>query len=222
MFVAVNKPVGISSFKVVAQVRRLTGEKKVGHAGTLDPLASGVLVIAVGKQSTTKIEQLVQKEKEYNTMIKLGVVSTTDDAEGEKVEMVVRRNPLAIEVEQVLKQFNGSILQRPPVFSAIHVGGTRAYSLARSGKKVELGLRTVEVREIELLHYSYPHLHLRVVTGPGFYIRSLARDIGETLGCGGYVAALERTRVGDYTIDTCVDFGDLETYLADTGYEPKN
>ena len=222
----INKPKGPSSFAMVAAVRKNTGVKRVGHAGTLDPLASGVLVVAVGREATKKISEIVGKEKEYVADIKLGVSSTTDDAEGliknnyelriSNYELIIRNRkvvffkiPSREKVNAVIKNFIGLINQVPPQYSAMKVGGRRAYKLARQGQEVKLEARPVLVKEIELLEYEYPDLKIRVVCGPGVYIRSLARDLGQALGCGAYMSDLVRTRIGEYRIEDAVDLGNL-------------
>lgn len=199
MIIAINKPKGPTSFDIVAQVRKITNTKKVGHAGTLDPLASGVLVVAVGREDTKKINSIVEKEKEYVADFKLGEESTTDDREGEKLP-ISGKIPTDEEIEAVLLNFIGEIMQVPPQFSAIKIAGKRAYKSARAGETVELPARPVVVKEIELVEYDYPQLKLRVVTGPGVYIRSLARDIGRELGTGAYMSGLVRTRVGEFKL----------------------
>jgi len=196
---AIYKSKGPTSNGVLNDIRRIAGTRKVGHAGTLDPLATGVLVVAIGREATKKINESVKKEKEYLTTIKLGMVSTTDDEEGEKQIFEVKDIPEIKDIEKIIPKFEGRISQIPPIFSAIKVHGQEAYKLARKGKDVELAAREVEIKEIELLDYFWPYLKLRVVTGPGVYIRSLARDIGKELGIGAYIAELERTRVGDFT-----------------------
>jgi len=205
----INKPKGPSSFAMVAAVRRKTGVKKVGHAGTLDPLASGVLVVAVGREATKKISEIVGKEKEYVADIKLGMVSSTDDEEGTKA-LGSDYRPSREEALGALKKFVGEIQQVPPQFSAIKVAGRPAYKSARRGQKLELAARSVLVKEIELLEYNYPDLKIRVVCGPGVYIRSLARDLGEVLGCGAYMSDLVRTRVGDFRIEDSIRIDDLD------------
>lgn len=200
----VYKPKGPTSNDVLRQIRKMTGEKKVGHAGTLDPLASGVLVVGVGRKGTRELGKIVQKEKEYVATIRLGEVSSTDDAEGEKIKIKKPEKPDKALVRQVLNQFKGEIRQVPPVFSAVKVRGREAYKLARAGKKVKLKPRRVNVKEIELLKYRWPYVKIRVRTGPGVYVRSIARDLGEGLGTGAYLAALERTRVGNFAIKDCV------------------
>lgn len=195
---AIYKPKGITSHDVVNAVRTHTGEKRVGHAGTLDPLAEGVLVIGVGREATKKLAEVVKKEKEYMAEITLGVTSTTDDEEGEKTEQKVARIPTREDIENVVESFSGAIQQVPPVYSAVKIKGEEAYKRVRRGEEVTLKPRAVEVKEIEILKYEFPLLKLRVVTGPGVYIRGLARDIGEKLGVGGYCSQLKRTRVGNF------------------------
>jgi len=195
---AVYKSKGLTSNDVVQLIKKASGEKKVGHAGTLDPLAQGVLVIAVGREATKKLSAIVKKEKEYLATIKLGQISATDDEEGNKTKIKVAQKPKLEDIKEAIRKFQGSISQVPPVFSAVKVKGREAYKLARQGKKVELKPRKVEIKQIKVLSYSWPYLKLQVITGPGVYIRSLARDIGQELKVGGYLADLERIRVGQY------------------------
>ena len=210
---AVHKPMGMTSHDVVDRVRRITGEKKVGHAGTLDPMAEGVLVVAVGRDSTKKISQEVQKEKEYEARVIFGATSDTDDAEGEIIESFNARACSLDEVVRCVEKFEGAIEQMPPVYSAIKVGGVPAHRRVRRGQQVELRPRSVYIKDIEILSYEYPELRLRVVCGPGVYIRSLARDIGSCLGVGGYLGGLVRTRVGEYTLDNAHPLSTLSTAL---------
>ncbi len=226
--VAVYKEEGMTSHDVVDAVRRLTGQQRVGHAGTLDPCAKGVLVVGVGRAATRQLRAIAGTEKEYITRVKLGWRSTTEDREG-KVEQVFwttedrgRRTedggqktvpseqvPSEEQVRQALAHFQGTIDQQPPAFSAIKVRGRAAYKLARKGREVDLPPRKVEVKEVELLEYTWPHVDVRLVTGPGFYVRSFARDLGELLGTGGYMEALERIRVGAYTKERAARLADL-------------
>lgn len=206
---AVYKPSGISSFGMVARVRRILGIKKVGHAGTLDPLARGVLVIGAGREGTKLLASEVAKEKEYLAEVTLGFISSTDDAEGEKAVVDNKTIPDIGVVEKVVSNFIGEIMQIPPAFSAIKVAGQRAYKLARSGQQIELKARPVWVKDIKIVDYCYPILRLKVTTGPGVYIRSLARDIGKDLGVGGYLSDLERTMVGDFGVADCIDLDNL-------------
>lgn len=196
---SIYKPKGPTSNDVLREIRRISGTRKVGHAGTLDPLARGILVVGVGKAATKKLGVMVQKEKEYLAKVRLGAASTTDDAEGGKTRMKVPRPPSIGDIRRVTRLFRGRILQRPPVYSAVKIRGVEAYKRARRGEKVSLEPRRVEIRKVAIQKYKWPYLSLRVVTGPGVYIRSLARDIGEKLGTGGYLASLERTRVGGFT-----------------------
>lgn len=211
-FLNVNKPAGITSHSVVAHIRRLSGRGvKVGHAGTLDPAATGVLPVALGT-ATRLIEYLAGASKGYRAEICLGVTTTTDDAEGEPLE---KRPvpPLEREaVETALAPFRGTILQIPPMYAAVHHGGKRLYELARAGQTVERTPRPVTIDRLELrqLSTSPPHLVLDIVCGKGTYIRSLARDIGETLGCGGHLQNLVRTFVGPFFLDDAIPLAALQ------------
>jgi len=203
---AVYKPKGPTSHKIINQLRRKTGVKKIGHAGTLDPLASGVLVVGIGREATKKLASIVKKEKEYLAKIRLGMTSTTDDEEGEKTKVKVSRIPTFKEIQKAVAKFEGEILQTPPIYSAVKINGQKAYKLARKGQKPKLEPRKVLIKEIKILEYEWPYLKLRIVTGPGVYIRALARDLGQLLKTGGYLAELERTRVGDFTKEDAINF----------------
>lgn len=195
----VNKPKGWTSFDVVAKIRNKLGVKKVGHTGTLDPMATGVLVLCLGK-ATKMAEQISAQDKEYVAEITFGATSNTDDAEGGLKET---KNPKPLsqsEVETALRSFEGEIEQMPPQFSAKKVGGKRAYKLARQGKTVELTPSKITIHELELTGYQWPILKLRILCSKGTYIRAIARDLGQLLGCGAYLSALERTQVGNFKI----------------------
>jgi tRNA pseudouridine55 synthase len=200
-----NKPGGMTSRDVVDLVSRPLGKKvKVGHAGTLDPLASGVLVVCVGP-ATRLIEYVQRMGKGYRTVIRLGATSDTLDADG---QVEVRDNPpipTGAEIRAVLARQVGTIDQIPPQFSALKVEGKRAYDLARSGQAVELVSRPVRIDRVELISYAWPLLELEVDCGSGTYIRSIARDIGEALGCGGLVEVLIRTRIGGFLQSDAID-----------------
>lgn len=213
MIVPIFKLKGPTSFQIISQIKKVTGIKKVGHAGTLDPLASGVLVIGIGRDSTRKLFSELEKEKEYEVLIKLGETSTTDDEEGEKTVWEVPRVPQVPQVARALEKFIGEIWQMPPVYSSVKRGGVRAWKDAREGRKVILGKRQVLIKEIEILNYEFPLLKLRVLTGPGVYIRSLARELGEELKVGGYVKELVRTRVGEFKIEDCKTPDDLKGFV---------
>jgi len=195
---AIWKPRGISSFKALAAVRRANPGERVGHGGTLDPLAEGILVVAVGRDETRKLHEAVGAEKEYVASIRFGATSETDDAEGPVVECFGREASAREALEKEVMKQVGRLRQVPPAYSAVHVGGTRSYELARKGRAVSLGEREVDVFEAELLEYAWPDASVRYVTGPGVYVRSLARDLGTALGTGAYLGGLVRTRVGAF------------------------
>lgn len=207
---AVNKPVGVTSHDIVNMVRRNTGVKRVGHGGTLDPLAEGVLVIAVGRENTKLLDAYVNGEKEYITEIFLGATSATDDREGEKTEVNKTITPSLEKIKKQLKQFEGTISQTPPLYSSIKLQGKPAHRRMRKGEDIKLKAREVFVKEIEVLGYTYPVIKLRIATGSGVYIRSIARDLGEKLGTGGYLLSLIRTRVNTFTIDKALDITSLQ------------
>lgn len=202
---AIHKPKGPTSHDIIDQLRKITGIKKIGHAGTLDPLASGVLVVGIGREATKKLGEVVKKEKEYTATIRLGEESTTDDAEGEKKKFGIIKIPTLDKIKKIIKKFQGEIMQTPPVYSAVKIKGRPAHRRVRKGEKIELEPRQVRIKLIELIKYNWPTLKLRVVTGPGVYIRSIARDIGRELQVGGYLAELERTRVGQFRINEAVN-----------------
>jgi len=204
----INKPKGWTSFDVVAKVRNMLNVKKVGHTGTLDPMATGVLVLCLGK-ATKLAQKMIGLDKKYVAQITLGATSNTDDAEGEVVENKEAGVKSFKEVQQVLKAFEGVIQQTPPAYSAKKIKGKRAYKLAREGKKVELKPVDVTIYELEILHYKWPTLELRLKCSKGFYVRALARDVGEKLGVGGYLSALKRTRVGEYGLDGAVEIEEV-------------
>jgi len=199
-----DKPSGITSRAVVDRVARLLPRIKVGHAGTLDLLASGVLIICVGS-ATRLIESVQRMTKVYRTVIRLGARSDTLDAEG---RVAVAENPSVpseLEVRQALAGQVGEILQRPPEYSALKIKGQRAYDLARAGRVVDLQPRLVRIDRADLVSYRWPHLELEIACGGGTYIRSIARDVGEALTCGGLVATLVRTRIGPFALDSSAD-----------------
>lgn len=206
---AVYKPKGITSHDVVDIVRKKTGVKRVGHGGTLDPLAEGVLVVAVGRENTKKLEKFVKGGKEYLAEIKLGENSATDDEEGEKTVINQEIKPNRTEIQTVLEQFIGKISQTPPLYSALKLQGQPAFRRVRKGQKIELKAREVEIKEIKLISYKYPVVKLKVICGPGVYIRSLARDLGEKLKTGGYLKSLIRTRVGEFTVQNAIKLEDF-------------
>lgn len=207
---AIYKPKGPSSHDIIDKLRKITGIKKIGHAGTLDPLAKGILVVGIGREATKKLKDIVKDEKEYLATIKLGVESTTDDEEGEKMVRQGLYKPKINEIKKVVSEFQGKISQVPPIFSAVKIKGKEAYKLARKGREVSLKARRVEIKRIQILSYKWPYLKLKVITGPGVYIRALARDIGEKLDTGGYLFNLERTRVGGFTKEKSITISKLQ------------
>lgn len=200
----VDKPSGMSSFGAVARVRRLLSEReghkvKVGHTGTLDPFATGLLILLAGK-ATKKAPELTKLDKVYEATIRLGATSSTGDPEGE-ITITDKKPEISREkIIETLAQFVGEIEQTPPAFSAIKINGQRAYKLARAGKAVEMPKRKVTIYELELLDYASPFLKIRTHVSSGTYIRTLAEDIGEALGCGAYTTELRRTKIADYDI----------------------
>jgi tRNA pseudouridine55 synthase len=204
----VNKPCGLTSRAVVDRVAALMPGVKVGHAGTLDPLASGVLIVCTG--AATRLVELVQQlPKSYRTRIRLGARSDTLDAEGRIEPEADPRVPSRCAVEEAIGPLVGEVVQIPPAYSALKVRGQRAYDLARAGHTVDLAGRRVRIDRIAVLCYQWPHLELEIDCGSGTYIRSIARDLGEALGCGGLVEVLARTRIGPFSLDQAFAFGDL-------------
>lgn len=211
----IDKPAGLTSFGVVARVRRkLTqeiGRKiKVGHAGTLDPFATGLLILLIGK-ATKKAEEFLKLDKVYEATIRLGAISTTGDPEGEIQESKKLTDPPSrTKVEIVLKSFVGKIEQIPPSFSAIKINGQRAYKLARRGEKIQMPTRKVQIYEIKILEYSYPILKISCHVSSGTYIRTLAEDIGKKLEVGAYTTQLRRLKIGDWTVKEAKTLEELE------------
>jgi tRNA pseudouridine55 synthase len=203
-FLLVDKPTGMTSHDVVDRVRKTLHEKDIGHLGTLDPAASGLLVLAVGSKGLKMIEYVSNLSKEYVADVRFGAVSSTYDAEG-MIDPVEHKPGVALPAIEdirriILDRFTGSIDQVPPAHSAIHIAGQRAYELARKGQAVEMPVRKVDIDACEILSFDYPKLRLRVACGSGTYIRSLAHDLGHLLRCGGYLEALRRTKVGKWDI----------------------
>jgi tRNA pseudouridine55 synthase len=202
-FLLVNKPVGPSSHDIIDQLRKVTGIKKIGHAGTLDPLASGLLIIGVGS-STKQLQNFVGLPKAYRAVVRLGITSTTDDREGELTRVSDDR-PTKQDVELILDRFRGESEQLPPAYSAVKVGGVKGYEAARRGHPLELKPRKVNISSLQLISYNYPDLALDCDVSSGTYIRSLARDIGTALGSGGYLHELERISIGEYSISEALE-----------------
>jgi len=203
-FLVIDKPAGITSREAANIVQTWFPKIKLGHAGTLDPAATGVLVMGIGSTATRLIEYVQDQEKVYLTTIRLGGTSTTDDAEGDITPGKSNIPPDELQVKTALKQFTGSISQTPPAYSAAKIQGERAHTKARRGEDVILQPRAVTVHEIRWIRYLYPELELEIRCSKGTYIRSIARDLGEALGIGGYVQQLRRTRIGQLTGEQAV------------------
>jgi len=217
-----NKPLHWTSFSLVNKVRWLISKQlkikkiKVGHAGTLDPLASGVMIVCTGK-ATKQIESFQYQTKEYIATLELGATTPSFDLEKEvdarfPIDHITREM-----VDERLKRFVGTIQQVPPVFSAVKVDGKRAYDYARKGEDIELKAKTLVIDELEVLDFALPILKIRVVCSKGTYIRALARDIGEALGSGAHLTELIRTRIGSYTLEQCISVEEFQQQLQSIG-----
>jgi tRNA pseudouridine55 synthase len=209
----IDKPPGWTSHDVVAKVRRLTGVRRVGHAGTLDPAATGVLPLGIG-QGTRVLEYLGDADKSYRGVVRLGLTTTTDDAEGEPLKERSWQGVTEENIRAALDRFTGEIEQIPPMFSAIKRGGVPLHKLARAGVEVERQPRPVRIDRIELLRLALPDIDLSVDCSKGTYIRTLARDLGELLGCGAHLASLRRTRHGAFTLAEAETLEELEDCAA--------
>lgn len=199
----VNKPKGKTSFSLVAMLRRIYGVKKIGHAGTLDPFATGVMVLLVGKKYTRMSDQFLGQDKEYEAVIRLGIVTDSYDCDGETIS-TSDKVPSLDEISQVVAKFQGKIMQTPPMYSAKKVNGKKLYELARKGITIERESREVTV-EMTVLSYEYPFLKVHVACSKGTYIRSLAFDIGNELGTGAHLSDLTRTRSGSFHLKDCLE-----------------
>lgn len=212
--VIVHKEKGFTSHDVVAKMRGICGQKKIGHTGTLDPEATGVLPVCLGN-GTRLCDMLTDRDKEYVALLRLGVETDTQDMTG----AILARRPVEAgeqQVREAVLSFQGSYLQTPPMYSALKVNGKKLYELAREGKEVERQAREVQIEEIEILDMHLPTLQLRVVCSKGTYIRTLCADIGQKLGCGGAMESLVRTRVGEFSLKDALTLGQLQE-LRDQG-----
>lgn len=208
-WLVVDKPVGVTSAQVVAKARWATQARKAGHAGTLDPLATGVVAVAFG-EATKTVPYVTEALKAYRFAIRWGVETTTDDAEGEAVATSEAR-PTDAEIERALPAFRGEIMQVPPQFSAVKIEGERAYDIARGGETMELAARPLWVESLDLLgRPDADHAEFEMVCGKGGYVRSIARDLGRALGCGGHVSALRRIWSGPFDLEDALPFAKLD------------
>jgi tRNA pseudouridine55 synthase len=213
-WLSLDKPEGMTSTEAVARVRRITQAAKAGHGGTLDPLATGVLPIALG-EATKTVAYIVDGQKHYRFTARLGEARSTDDSEGE-VTATSDDRPGTAEIEHALPSFVGAVEQVPPRFAAIKIDGERAYDLARRGEPVELAARTVEIARLSLIERPDPdHVVLELVCGRGTYVRAVVRDLGAMLGCSAHVSALRRLRVGPFAAETAISLETLAQLAAD-------
>jgi len=220
----INKPYEWTSFDVVKKIKNLIWKKlkpvveikqknfKVGHAGTLDPLAEGLLIVCTGK-ATKKINDLMNYEKEYIANIELGKTTPSFDLETEYDAHYPIDNITEEKVKEAIKKFIGEQNQVPPVYSAKNINGKRAYDYARSGQELIMKSNKIEIKKLELIEYNLPNIVLKVVCSKGTYIRSLAHDIGKELSCGGHLTKLIRTRIGDYTLESSLSISEFEFFL---------
>jgi len=212
--IAVDKPAGWTSFDVVNKLRGLSQVKKVGHAGTLDPFATGVLLICFAS-ATKLVNQLMELDKEYQGMIALGAETDSHDVTGK----VVAQHPVPelakAQIESAAQKYIGDILQTPPMFSALKHEGRRLYELARKGEEVEREPRPIKIYAFDILHVQLPEIEVKVTCGRGTYIRALARDLGNDLGCGAFLKTLRRTRVGPYHVDAALSIEQFAERLTD-------
>jgi tRNA pseudouridine55 synthase len=217
--VTIDKPIGLTSRQIVDKVAKIVRPAKTGHAGTLDPLATGVLVVAVGS-ATRLISYIQQGRKRYIGQFRLGVRSNTDDVDGQITEGGVWTHITEQMLAEAVAQFVGTISQVPPQFSAVHVGGQRAYMLARQGETVEIDARPVEVHSIDVTQFTPPNFELEIECGSGTYVRSIGRDLGEHFGCGAIMTSLRRLSVGPCRIADAVSFADLDEARLRSALQP--
>ncbi len=211
---SIDKPEGWTSFDVVNKLRRMTGVKKVGHAGTLDPFATGILLVCFAS-ATKQVNELMALEKEYQGTFELGVETDSHDVTGK----IIAQQPVPEfsreQIEQAVRRYVGEIMQTPPMFSALKRGGKRLYKLARQGEQIELEPRQVTIYAFDVLEVALPEIRFRVTCSRGTYVRALARDLGKDLGCGAFLKTLCRTRVGEYSINSALSIQQFAERLID-------
>lgn len=213
----INKPLEWTSFDVVNKLKYhiqneiIFSKLKVGHAGTLDPLATGLIIVCTGKQ-TKQIEKYQSQTKEYIATLKLGATTPSFDKETDEDEVLPYKHITLDLIKKTLADFTGEIMQVPPIHSAIKINGVRAYKYARKGKDVELKAKPLKIDEFEILDFSLPVLKLRIVCSKGTYIRALARDIGKALNSGAYLTGLKRTKIGDFSVNDAIEIDDFKIF----------
>lgn len=208
----INKPLEWTSFDVVRKIRNTIKIKKVGHAGTLDPLATGMLILCTGK-FTKRINEYMAQEKEYTGTFTLGATTPTYDLESEPTDVKDYSSVTPEQLQAIAQQFTGELMQVPPMHSAIKKDGKRVYELARKGLTIELEPRKITIKEFEFTKIELPVVHFRVVCSTGTYIRSLANDVGKAAGCGAYLSSLCRTRIGAFTLDKAMTMEQAFEYI---------
>jgi tRNA pseudouridine55 synthase len=212
--IAIDKPAGWTSFDVVNKLRRLSGVKKVGHAGTLDPFATGVLLICFAG-ATKQVDQLMALDKEYRGTFELGTETDSYDVTGRIVSQRPVPELSREQIAQAVRRYVGEILQTPPMFSALKRGGRRLYKLARKGQQIALEPRQVTIYDFKVLAVKLPEIEFQVTCSRGTYIRALARDLGKDLGCGAFLKTLQRTRVGPYSVGSALTIEQFAERLTD-------
>jgi tRNA pseudouridine55 synthase len=205
----VDKPQTWTSFDVVNKLKGILKQKKIGHAGTLDPMATGLLIVCVGRSATKHIDQFMGMEKGYTATLRLGEITPSYDADSEVTQISEWKHLSEAEIEAACMQFVGEIEQRPPIFSAIKIAGERLYKKARRGEEIDIPTRKVQILSLELLSINGQDVQIAVKCSKGTYIRSLAHDIGQVLGCGAHLIALRRTQIGNYHVDNAFNLSDL-------------
>ena len=208
-FLFVNKPAGITSHNVVDHLRKITGIQKIGHAGTLDPFATGLLILGIDREATKKLSFFQKQDKEYLACLRLGAVSDTYDRDGEIAFLQDCSKPTKKQIQKVLQLFKGEIKQIPPLFSAKKIKGKKLYELARKGIRIHPQPQKIKIYQIKLLNYQWPFLNIQVHCSSGTYIRSLASDIGEKLKCGAYLQSLCRLRIGKHHLQKAVPLSQI-------------
>lgn len=216
-YLVIDKPSGWTSHDVVARVRKIVNESRVGHAGTLDPMATGVLPVAIGLATRT-VEYLANADKAYRATLRFGVTTDSADVDG---DVIATCDPSALtltDIQVALESFRGEILQRPPMHSAIRINGQRLYDLARKGQEIEIEPRRITIPAMEIVQWQSPDLTLDITCSKGTYIRAIARDLGEVLGVGAHLTALQRTRTGTFLLADAVSLDDLDSRFQESSW----
>ena len=221
-YLLINKPLGWTSYDIVGYLRKITSIRKIGHAGTLDPLASGLLIVAIGRAATKQIDSFSKMNKEYLARVFLGRTTDTYDQEGKVTSRYQGSKILKRNLMLALDKFQGQIEQIPPMYSAKKINGQKLYKLARQGIEVERRPAQIEIKDIRVKRYIWPNLDIQINCSSGTYIRSLAHDLGQSLGCGGYLKKLQRTKIGPFGIDEALKIakittGNYKKYLSRSG-----